>query len=101
MTIPMSDIISRARILSSKIFEQVVAAVSLRNRPIGQSSPSKTGHREFKIKCIRCGGAHLIKEIVLRESGVLNVTKLTTLPLIVNRASRIIRRTRQGQEPNR
>ena len=61
MTIPMSDIISRARILSSKIFEQVVAAVSLRNRPIGQSSPSKTGHREFKIKCIRCGGAHLIK----------------------------------------
>ena len=37
MTMPMHmpDIISRARIQSSKIVEPSVAAVSLRNRPIG------------------------------------------------------------------
>ena len=35
MTMPMSDIISRARILSSKIVEPGVAAVSFGNRPIG------------------------------------------------------------------
>ena len=60
MTMPMSDIIFGARILSSKIFELGVAAVSLRNSPIGQALPIKTGHRDLKIKCYRCGGAHLI-----------------------------------------
>ena len=61
MIMPMSDIISRARILSLKIVESGVAAVSLGNGFIGQALYSKTGHRYFKIKCFRCGGAHLKK----------------------------------------
>ena len=67
MTMHMSDIISRARIFSSKIVEPGVAAVSLGNRPIRQALPSRIGHRDFKIKYFRCGGAHLIKKIVVRE----------------------------------
>ena len=61
VTMPTSDIISRARILNSKIVEPGVAAVSLGNRHIGQVLPSKTGQRDIKIKCFRCGGAHMIK----------------------------------------
>ena len=66
MTMPMFEIISRARILSSKNVEPGVAAVSLGNRHIGQVLPSKTGQRDIKIKCFSCGGANLIKNCTER-----------------------------------
>ena len=67
-TMSKSDIISRTRILSSKIFKTGVDAVSLRNMPIEQASPSMMKDKDFNIKCFRFGEACLIKNCTERVS---------------------------------
>ena len=60
----MSDVISRARILCSKVPAPYVAAVSLRSRPIRHSSPSDTEHRDFKGKCFKCRSAERVGNFI-------------------------------------
>ena len=55
MTMSMSDIIFRVRIVSSKTFELDVTALSLKNIHIRQASPSKIGHREFNTISYKVG----------------------------------------------